>query len=169
MIAAVDLDLLNGNKLHHPPTYNLASFTQSLADQTAACCNFEEPIRKLEVVLIYKGVFLTTAQIVKIVKLFRAKKAPMDVLVRCVCIMWECIVDIEQFSAVLKEIGEENFDSFRLEIFHRLGVCNLWDFLPIGEIGSVHSYIKHCSRIDVLPIVTLLIMYLPCVCSRGGL
>lgn len=133
MIAAVDLDLLNGNKLHHPPTYNLTSFTQSLADQTAACCNFEEPIRKLEVILVYKAVFLTTAQVVAIVKLFQAKKAPIDVLVRCVCILWEYVIDIEQFNAVFKEIGEENFDAFRLETFHRLGVSNLWDFLPLGE------------------------------------
>eukprot|EP01036_Dinobryon_divergens_P027035 gene27035-35744_t len=175
VIAAVDLDLLNGNKLHHPPTYNLTSFTQHLADQTAACCNFEEAIRKLEVVLMYK-VFLNTAQVIAIMKLFQAKKAPMDVLVRCVCIMWDWIVNIEQFGAVLKEIGEENFDAFRLEIFHRLGVCNLWEFLPLEgvyefdlaqndhretcKIGRYISYFKIIIDTPILVTVELMKIWL---------
>lgn len=165
----MDLDLLNGNKLHHPPTYNLTSFIQNLADQTAACCNFEEAIRKLEVVLIYK-VYLTTAQVTAIVKLFQAKKAPLDVLVRCVCIMWDWVVNIEQLGAVLKEIGEENFDAFRLEIFHRLGVCNLWEYLPLGEseyiLNNLHKTLFVC--VSYFPSVTLVVLTVTMLCVLEG-
>lgn len=68
-------------------------------------------------------------QVKSIIQRFHSLGAPLGVLVRCVCLVFNRILDLEYLASML--------DSFNLalkyEVFHRLGILNVFSPLHPGE------------------------------------
>jgi hypothetical protein len=56
-------------------------------------------------------------------------QAPLDVQVRCICIMFTRIVDLENLNGLLHKYSME----LRSEVYHRLGILNVWNPIEIGQ------------------------------------
>jgi hypothetical protein len=64
--------------------------------------------------------WLSCRQVMDIYNAFKAEDAPLDVLVRVICILFSRIVDLENFSDILTSIPSAT----KCEIIHRLGILN---------------------------------------------
>ena len=85
------------------------------------CINFEKYLLSLEVYMIY-NMWISCSQVMDIYNAFKAEDAPLDVLVRVICILFSRIVDLENFSDILTNVPS----AMRCEIIHRLGILNTW-------------------------------------------
>ena len=85
------------------------------------CISFENYLLTLEVYMIY-NMWISCSQLVDIYNAFKYKDAPIDVLVRVVCIVFSRIVDLENFGHFLEQIPREA----KCEVIHRLGILNVW-------------------------------------------
>jgi hypothetical protein len=67
-----------------------------------------------------------------IVREYIKMHAPTAVLVRCLCLLFQSVLDLENFPLVLQQCGEE----VRLEMIHRMGILNVWNPLHPGTMRS---------------------------------
>jgi len=83
--------------------------------------SFENYLLTLEVYMIY-NMWVSCHQIIDIYNAFKDRDAPLDVLVRVVCIVFSRIVDLENFGSFLEHVSRD----VKCEIIHRLGILNVW-------------------------------------------
>ena len=87
------------------------------------CTKFEESLMQLEVYLVY-NLYFSCSQVLFIVKQYVSRKAPDVVVVSCVVLLFNRIVDLENFSIIMRDACIT--PSLRAELIHRLGVLNTW-------------------------------------------
>lgn len=85
------------------------------------CISFENNLLTLEVYMIY-NMWISCTQLIDIYEAFQERDAPVDVLVRVVCIVFSRIVDLENFGLLLTRVPRE----IKCEIIHRIGILNVW-------------------------------------------
>lgn len=75
-------------------------------------------------------------QVLQLISSFTEGNAPDEVIIRVVCIVFNHIVDLENFGDVMAEVSFE----IKLELIHRLGVLNVWSCMKPGEKVVIKNY-----------------------------
>ena len=75
-----------------------------------------------EVFLLY-NIWLSSSQVVTVVKALEDKGAPDLVIERVLCLVFPRVVDLENFGLVMACLSKQA----RQEVVHRLGILNLWN------------------------------------------
>ena len=65
-----------------------------------------------------------------VIKELVAHTAPVSVIVRSVCLLYNCLVDRTELYPVLSRLCS---DQLRNELVHRIGILNLWSPLSPGN------------------------------------
>eukprot|EP00597_Dinobryon_sp_UTEXLB2267_P012041 CAMPEP_0170107348 /NCGR_PEP_ID=MMETSP0020_2-20130122/5922_1 /TAXON_ID=98059 /ORGANISM="Dinobryon sp., Strain UTEXLB2267" /LENGTH=1638 /DNA_ID=CAMNT_0010331861 /DNA_START=21 /DNA_END=4934 /DNA_ORIENTATION=+ len=127
MVVAVDFDSIFGKpRDHNMDNGSMHYLMQKINETTADCCRFDESLHRLQILVLYK-VFLTIDQVVMIMKTLKAQRASIEVLIRCLCILWGSILDMDNLNKLLLEISDSQlYELFRSEAFHRLGILHVW-------------------------------------------
>ena len=96
----------------------------SIKPSTASTCSeFSSHIDILSVILTYK-VWLTIEDVIIILDRFYNKSAPYHVIVQCICMLTNCLIDFENFHLIFEYFYKKSFvlgKKVQNEIFHRLG------------------------------------------------
>ncbi len=87
------------------------------------CTKFEESLMQLEVYLVY-NLYFSCSQILFIINEYIARKAPDVVIVSCIALLFNRIVDLDNFGIIMN--NECVTHALRAEIIHRLGIMNTW-------------------------------------------
>jgi hypothetical protein len=137
MVTVVEFDSIFGKQRDHNVDHATSHYLmQKINETTADCCRFNESLHRLEILMTYK-VFLKVEQVVVLLKTLRSQNASNEVLIRFLCILWGNILDMDNFNKLLMEMSDsEHFEIFRCEVFHRLGMLNIWNYLSPGRLLS---------------------------------
>lgn len=88
---------------------------------------FEPIYRTLEVLLVYQ-LYFSVAQVEELLKALLERHVPLTVIVRCLQLLFSRVVDIENFNILLNKMNLSD----REEIYHRIGILNIWNPLYPG-------------------------------------
>ena len=119
---------------------------RSISAKVAACVRFSSCLAHLEVALVY-GVWLSAAQAAQLALLLVERLAPDEVVAHAVCIVFNRIVDLDNFSTVLGVVSAGT----RALLYHRLGVNNILSFSNVdGDYEFDLAYADHRSAAQAL-------------------
>jgi len=129
------------------------------------CVRFEKHILMLEVYLVY-NLFISTQQVERILDAFRERGAPDDVCVRVLCVLFQRVVDLERFGALL----HKQLPAVKNEVLHRIGVLNALCPICAGKLLLVFCcvcvYVCVCVCVCVCSCVCVCVGVCVCVCVR---
>lgn len=107
------------------------------------CMMFEPIYRLLEVLLVYQ-LYFSVSQVEELLKALIERQAPITVTVRCIQLLFSRVVDIENFNLMLHKM----ILSDREEIYHRVGILNIWNPIHPGNFGLILFY-AHSIHQDI--------------------